>query len=294
MNIKATLAIGLIKIVGRLPLCVNRLLGYTLGWLWGILPTREKRIVSANVAHCYPSMNQKQQRHFVKECLKQNAMTLCELPWVWQAFRSPKYVLKVSGMHYLQALKNHPNGGIVIGPHLGNWEVVGQFVTQHIGGTVTLYRPPKIKELETIVVAGRSQGGNTLLPASLRGVSGVLKHLRKGGVSCILPDQIPHDPSAGIVAPFFKQPALTMTLISNLVSKTQCTCVYISAIRIPRGFHIICEPASEALYSEDLQESVTTLNQGVEQAISHCPEQYQWAYKRFRKQADGANIYRRA
>jgi KDO2-lipid IV(A) lauroyltransferase len=46
-------------------------------------------------------------------------------------------------------------------------------------------------------------------------------------------------------------------------------------------------PADEALYSDDVAESLRALNDGVERCLRHCPEQYQWEYKRFRTRPRG-------
>jgi KDO2-lipid IV(A) lauroyltransferase len=35
-------------------------------------------------------------------------------------------------------------------------------------------------------------------------------------------------------------------------------------------------------------EAAAALNRSVESCIADCPEQYQWEYKRFKKQPDGA------
>ena len=45
--------------------------------------------------------------------------------------------------------------------------------------------------------------------------------------------------------------------------------------------------APEGVSSEDDVTAATALNQGVEQCVAICPDQYVWPYKRFRKRPDG-------
>lgn len=44
----------------------------------------------------------------------------------------------------------------------------------------------------------------------------------------------------------------------------------------------------EGIYAADEQQSAAALNRSVETCVNHCPAQYQWEYKRFRKQPKGA------
>lgn len=295
MSIKESLARGLLFCISKLPLPINRGLGCAIGWLWYQLPTRERHICRRNIAHCYPELTPPAQRQLVKNSLMHSGINLVEIPLIWQCSLEwlNKKVLKVEGIEHLHALNKHPNGGIVIGPHLGNWEVVGNYITQIVGGTITLYRPPKQKALEPLLLKGRTRYGNTILPASMRGVSGLLKHLRTGGTTCILPDQVPTNTTSGVYAPFFKQPALTMTLINNFIQKTDCASVFVVAKRVPGGFHLHCLPTASDIGSSDPVVAASALNQGIEQCIEHCPEQYQWAYKRFKRLPDGGHIYKR-
>jgi KDO2-lipid IV(A) lauroyltransferase len=86
-----------------------------------------------------------------------------------------------------------------------------------------------------------------------------------------------------------------MLLVSRLARKTQARVVFMFAQRLPRGggFHVHCLPAPEGIDSEDDLVAAQALNQGVENCISVCPEQYIWPYKRFRHRPEGMpKLYR--
>ena len=107
----------------------------------------------------------------------------------------------------------------------------------------------------------------------------------------ILPDQLPA-PEGGDFAPFYGLPALTMTLVHSLIQRTGSLVVCGGAQRLDDGgFKLFFNEAPTAIYSEDKIESLTALNQAVEQCAAAAPAQYQWEYKRFRKQPDGVKRY---
>jgi len=65
--------------------------------------------------------------------------------------------------------------------------------------------------------------------------------------------------------------------------------VFLFAERLVRGdgYALHCLPAPDGIDSGDDLEAATALNLGVEHCIAICPEQYVWAYKRFRSRPDG-------
>jgi KDO2-lipid IV(A) lauroyltransferase len=77
-------------------------------------------------------------------------------------------------------------------------------------------------------------------------------------------------------------PCFTGTLASNIIRRTGALAVFCMAQRVPGGFIIRYELAEPALYDADTAVSLAALNRGVEACLSHCVEQYQWEYKRFR------------
>lgn len=82
-----------------------------------------------------------------------------------------------------------------------------------------MYEPPKMVQLEEWIKTSRERAGATLVPTNVRGVAALLKALRKGQTTAILPDQVP-PPASGDFSPIFGVPARTMTLVHNLIQKS--------------------------------------------------------------------------
>ena len=126
--------------------------------------------------------------------------------------------------------------------------------------------------------------------AGKSGVAKLLRALREGEVVGILPDQVPADGS-GEFAPFFGQPAYTMTLAAKLAQRpgVRVFCGY--ARRLPHAAGFRAEMRELDLRCENLDAALAAMNHAIEDMVRECPEQYQWEYKRFRRQPDDSEFY---
>jgi KDO2-lipid IV(A) lauroyltransferase len=122
-------------------------------------------------------------------------------------------------------------------------------------------------------------------PASLAGVRMVLKHLRRGGCTVVLPDQVP-GLGEGEWVDFFGRPAYTMTLLGRLQQATGAAVVFCHAERLDggAGFHLHLEELTRPL-STDRREAAREVNAEVERLVRSCPAQYLWGYNRYKRPA---------
>lgn len=293
-NFKGYSVVLLLKLVSLLNLRGAQSLGRYLGKLMMLLPSETKAITKTNVDLCFPDLDSRQKKQLVQQSMEQAGMLLLEmaLAWFWPADKVLAEIVKTDGDHHLKSAIAKGRGVVVIVPHIGNWEVLNFFVTKTFPG-VALYRPAKLAQLNREIIRGREKGGLKILPTNQQGVRAMLKALKQGGTVYILPDQEPKR-EGGVFAPFFDQPALTMSLISKLVQKTGAETVVAYAKRLTNheGFEVVIRPAVAGINQPDTQASVTALNQTVEKCIEDCPEQYQWAYKRFKRRPQNlAKVY---
>jgi len=178
-------------------------------------------------------------------------------------------------------------GVLLLVPHMGSWEVVNHYLTARTPMTI-MYLPNERPGLDALIHAGRNRLGATLVPASEKGIRAVLRTLRAGGVSALLPDQVP-DASGGVFAPLFGHATLTATLASKLVRVSKAAAITIVCLRDedrPR-FRTVFQAADPLVYDDDLVASVTGVNRTVEAAIALAPQQYHWAYRRFKRPPPG-------
>jgi KDO2-lipid IV(A) lauroyltransferase len=280
-----------LNITGQLPLFACRLLGRLAGLMLWIVPNKSRRITQVNIALCFPELSTAQQRKLVFNSLQHTGMLALETALIWRKpYRLLKqYMSTIVNLDLLEAAKVTDRGIVILLPHLGNWEIFSRYMPVEHDLIMALYEPPSITELESLIKTGREKDGAKLVPTNARGVSALLKHLRKGGITLILPDQVPDlNTNSGVFAPFFKQATYTMTLATQLAQKTNSHILAATAKRIGSGFEIKFSKPEASIYAGDALVAIAAMNRLVEQCVREMPEQYQWEYKRFKRRPDGA------
>lgn len=181
----------------------------------------------------------------------------------------------------VQTLLGAGKGVMFLTPHLGGFEVAGQFLAYHMKITI-MYRKPRIAWLDPVLRYGRAQGRAQLTTADTRGVRALLKALKRGEALGLLPDQVPAQ-GHGILADFFGRPAYTTTLIGKLQQATGAPIVVMCTRRLPdaAGFELTFHALPQPLPIDDLA-AARVLNAFQEEIIRRCPEQYLWSYNRFK------------
>lgn len=270
-------------LLARLPLPLNHALGGFLGWWTWVLPTRLRRVSLANLERCYPQAPPRWRRRVARRSLMETGKALTEGPWLWRAGpeRIQGLLRQGEGEDHLTAALVQGRGAFFVSPHLGSWEFAGLHAAA-FGPMTSLYRPPRLQALDAPLRAARQATGARLVPTDRSGIRRIRQALAEGGIVGLLPDQTPKG-GGGVFAPFFGQPALTMTLLPRLARARRIPVVFAFAERLPRaqGYRYHCIPAPEALYDPDPHRAAAALNRAVETLVRRCPEQYVWSYRRF-------------
>ena len=289
-TLKSKLAVCLLKLAALLPQAVIHLLARLITFMLWHTKSATRRITQVNIKQCFPHKSAADCQSLAYESIKHTALTGLEMPSV--LIRPPSEsvakISQVSNQNLIDEAMAEGNGVIIIAPHLGNWEYLGQHLA-HYYPITNLYKPSKIKAIDDIIIKGRKSNGSNLMPTNKRGVMGLLKALKRGEMIGILPDQIPEEANGTVFAPFFAENAATMTLISNFIQRTQAKAFAAFAKRLEDGsFEIVYQAVDAALYDENLQSSVNALNRTIEKLVMAAPAQYQWEYKRFKKGENGS------
>jgi KDO2-lipid IV(A) lauroyltransferase len=282
------LTLLLLHLAARVPLPLLHGCGVALGWLGWLVPNRNKTIARRNLELAFPELEPAARRALLRRTLIETAKAVLETPrlWLLPCAQALKLIREVHGQEVLDQAMASGRGVIVASPHLGNWELWGLYLARH--QLTALYRPPRKRAFEDLIRTARERCGSILVPTDARGVRALYQALGRGGIIGILPDQDPRG-EAGVFAPFFGVPAMTMTLLPRLAHKSGAPVIFTYAERLPwgRGFHVHFLPAPAAINSADMATAAAALNQGLEQCVRRAPEQYQWIYKRFRTRPQG-------
>lgn len=292
-NLVVYLGIGLIRLVSFLPLPAAHALGFAIGKLLWF--TDMSRVAKINLRLCYPDHSETKIDQLARESLVALGKTYAEMgmSWMWPIPKVQALITQVEGLEHLEKALAEKNGIILIAPHLGNWEVLNHFFRQYLFMTV-MYKEAKIPALDKFIFNTRKRVDVGLVPADRGGVESLYKLLEDKGVVAVLPDQEPGLKS-GVFAPFFGQTALTGKLIGELANNTPASLLCCYAKRLADGsYGVVLKPAHQEIRNSDEVAAATALNSSIEECINDCPEQYQWNYKRFRRQPEGrSNFYRK-
>src|SRR5690606_13464222 len=212
--------------------------------------------------------------------------------WTRPAARNLADIAEVHGEALFDAALRDPGGLVVAAPHMGNWELLNQWLAAKTPLAI-LYRPPESGIGEAFLRRVRANAGGEVeqVRAEAAGVRSLLRRLQQGGVVGILPDQQPKA-GEGEFAPFFGKPALTMTLLGRLAQRSGarvllCWCQRLPDTSPPR-FAVHVEAAPEEVADADPRRAVAALNAGVEAVARREFAQYQWTYKRYTLRPPGS------
>jgi len=275
----------LLRVLVWLPFRVVQAIGKGLGWCAFWLPSSVKKVAQYNIALCFPELTPEERCLLLRQAFMETFCTFFEWPalWLWPAAKRITLMKAVQGEDILFEALHEQRGVIIAMPHLGAWEAIKCYAPSHYKGLV-MYRPPRLQELHSFMLQAREHEGSwRLVPANTAGVKAMFRTLKQGGIVIILPDQVPHQ--QGVIAPFFGVPASTIDLVQRLSQKTGARILYqyIERLGVGRGFHLHFEAASPLLADADPLIAVQALNEGIEKCVRKIPAQYQWFYKRFKK-----------
>ena len=282
--------IVLFRLLGRVPLVWMQALGALLGWVAWACSSDYRRQFQRQVA--LSGVDPRRAR----SAIAATGRMMAELPWVWSRPLSVGLSKRIdwAGEEHLIAGFRAGRGVIVMSPHLGSWEVGAQALAERHGGQngdwVVLFRPARKAWLQALVAQSRERGHIRAVPTTLAGVRSLVRALRSGAGTAILPDQVP-PLGKGVWAPFWGQPAYTMSLLPRLVQQTGA-CVLLSwCERLPHGrFKVHLHPWHCELLADphaSAEALATQMNLAVESLVRAHPEQYLWGYDRHKTPRGG-------
>lgn len=272
----------LFRLFSRLPLFVLHNLGAALGWItWLASPTYRR--------HMRENLELAGLQEVRNAAIAEAGKGVAELPRIWMRPMEELVGLveRVSGWENVEAARAAGKGVLYLTPHLGCFEITAQYLAARpsadgsLHPITVLWRRPRQNWLAPLMEQGRGMNLK-LAPADLGGVRRLMKALRNGEASGMLPDQVPGN-GEGIWTPFFGRPAYTMTLAARLAEGGATVLMtYAERLHYGAGYHIHFIPLSQPL-AGDLAARTAQLNQEIESIIRRCPEQYLWGYNRYKR-----------
>ena len=276
--------------LSRRPLRLLHAAGALLGWVVFLASPSYRSRLKANAR--LAGVAAAQRRASVAEAGK----LVMELPRLWLRPRDQPIgdPVQWERAELIDQALAQGRGLVLLTPHMGSFEVAAQAYAERYGARqpiTVLYRPARQAWLRELEETARARPALATAPATLAGVRQLMRALRSGQTLGLLPDQVP-PLGMGVWAPFFGQPAYTMTLAARLAQQAGSAVLLIWAERLPRGagYRVCLRPLAEPLPGKSgLDEEAWTiaaaaaLNRSMETVIRHKPEQYLWGYHRYKQ-----------
>ncbi len=215
-------------------------------------------------------------------------------PWLWCRPKSESVLPKVirwDGIETFEAALGERKGVILLTPHIGSWELFGQAVGERFmathGPITALFRPPRKELMAGLMDGSRDRPGLQTLPTTVAGVRGLMRALRAGGYTGILPDQVPPE-GQGVWRHSSASRPTRSPCLPGWHSRPGRTCSSASAsgCRAAPAMRSGSSPSMarpSAIARRRRRPPPAALNAGIEGLIRSLPGQYVWDYARYKQ-----------
>ena len=281
-----------LRLLSHIPLGIPHPVGAAMGWLAFLASPGYRRRLWNQAGLAGLSVGQR------LAAVGQAGKMVAEVPHLWCRPVDQRLERRVrwQGVELLDQAVAEGRGVMLLTPHLGCFEVTAQAYAERHGTqhpVTALYRPAKQAGLATLMTHARNRPGMRVSPATLTGVRQLMRALKQGDTIGVLPDQVPPE-GMGEWAPFFGQPAYTMTMASKLAAQTGCALVLLRGERLGMVqrwrqrcdfiVHVSRLPPEQdaAVRQKDLSAATAAMNAVMQALILQCPHQYLWGYNRFK------------
>lgn len=261
------------------------------GWLLGELYYRASRkrrcVASANIAACFPALDGAAREKLVRDHFHQAMQCLCDIGWIWWASRArlEKFV-RLHGLANIAAVMARGQAVIALTAHSVALEM-GVLLSCH-HSYLAMVKPLRNPLMEYFFARGRARFGARLFPRR-EGFRPLLRAMTPGTGFYFLPDE-DLGVRDGVFAPFFGEPAATLTTLGRLAAHANAAVLPVHTRRRAdgRGYDVIVEPPMADFPSGDPMRDATQMNAVIEAGIRAAPSQYLWTFKRFKNRPPGA------
>ncbi len=258
-------------------------IGKVLALLLFTLPNKHRRVSEANLKLVFPHKTSLQINSILRDSLFHSIMNLLEAGLVWgkKDYKKKQGFIDVENFSEIKSSLSSDKGVLLFTPHIGNIEIIINFLGQHTDCTIP-YTQPKNKDLDNIITNSRNKSGVKMVDINVSGIKDMLSALKNKKLVAVASDQVPKK-GAGIISKFFNSEIYSMSLLPKLQQRTGCVAHLMYCERKENGKGFVIHFDSKIDLSSDIQEGVDKMNNEFEKCIMKLPGQYSWEYKKFKR-----------
>ena len=273
----------IIKILEAIPYKGLFYTGKVLALLLHTLPNKHKKISKANLELVFPHKTSLQINSILRDSLFHSIMNMLEAGLVWgnQDYKKKPGFINVKNFSKIETALSSNKGVLLFTPHIGNIEIIINFLGQHTDCTIP-YTQPKNKDLDKIITNSRNKSGVKMVDINVSGIKEMLSALKNKKLVAVASDQVPKK-GAGIISKFFNSEIYSMSLLPKLQQRTGCVAHLMYCERKDNGKGFVIHFDSKIDLSSNIQDGVDKMNNEFEKCIMKLPGQYSWEYKKFKR-----------
>jgi KDO2-lipid IV(A) lauroyltransferase len=173
-------------------------------------------------------------------------------------------------------------GCLLVGAHLGNFEVSGRWISDRGYELIALARESRDRGTTEIMTKARERLGIKVVTLK-QSLKPILAGLKRNALVAIICDQN----AADVVVPFFGRPTGTADGPAKLALRTGAPLLFFYCVRDGKGGYIadtegylIAEPSGDE--RADVERIMTEVNARLERMIRKFPEQWLWFHDRWK------------
>jgi KDO2-lipid IV(A) lauroyltransferase len=239
--------------------------------------------IRENLAHALPDLPERDVARIVRNVSDNVGRTLIEIysgeEFVERAMASP---LEGPGLPALEAARAAGRPLVLVTAHLGNYDAVRGKLSRTGYPMGALYRPMRNRAFNTHYLSAISAIATPVFPTDARGIAGLVRHLKEGGIIGIVADV------ASRKAPrlsFFDRDAHTPISAADWAVRYDAEMIPIFGLRQPDGLTFRIHVGAPIPHG-DPGEMMQRYNDTVEEIVRQDPDQWFWIHRRW-KQAGG-------
>jgi Kdo2-lipid IVA lauroyltransferase/acyltransferase len=284
------LGIGLMRVLGWLPLPVLRALGWLLGWALYLLVAARRKVVRTNLALCFSELPTLYSKGLEAKIFIKFAQAWLDRGWLWHASRGvvKRRLNLIGAVHEFDG--NSPI--VIFAPHFVGMDAGGIALMLNLPRHYTsIYTDQSNKVVDAWMLRGRQRFGVMRMFGRADGVRDIAGALKSGQPLYLLPDMDFGDKGAEFV-PFFGIPTATVPSLSRFARLGNAKVVPVVTRLTAQGYDVQVMPAWQNFPTGDLKADTARMNRELETYIRSMPDQYYWVHKRFKTRPVGdADFY---
>ncbi len=279
-SLSGRLLIASVHILRLLPFAVRSALGYCVGFVVGLVPTREHHAARLQLAAFLGNGS----RLLVARTFANAGRTLLESLNLKPMLRKAASRVAAPQWDQVQSWLSDGRPLVALTAHTGNWDLLAAYTISRGVPLTTVGREARNPAAHQVLCEVREGYGiETIWRSDRSGVKRLLACMKERRTVAALIDQDTHVES--LFVPFFGEPASTPAALIGLGQK--CNARFVSAFMFrtgPMRFETFIEELDSSLPVEEL---LAEYNRRLEALVRRFPNQWVWFHNRWRSRPGG-------